>query len=70
MEKAQLVDRKITMALNELDEDAYYFSAIYLKKGTLSKDAKIKENCVEVRTKFVSVIRLFRQDKMLKSTNH
>ena len=54
MRKTQLVDQKIPMILNETGEDSYYFSALYLKVKTLSKVAKIKEDSVEVRTKFVS----------------
>ena len=70
MEKAQLVDQKIPMTLNKIDEDTCYFSALYLKGKTLSKDARIKEVSVEVRTKFFSARRLVRKIKIPKSINH
>ena len=70
MGKAQLIDQKIPMTLNKTGEDSYYFSALCLKGKTFSKDAKIKEDCVEVRIKFVSVSRPFRKFTMPKSTSH
>ena len=42
MGKAQLIDQKIPMTLNETGEDSYYFSALHLRGQTLSQDAKIK----------------------------
>ena len=66
MGKAQLIDQKIPMTLNETGEDSYYFSALYLRGQTLSKDAKIKEISVEVRIKFVSVSRPLRKFTMTK----
>ena len=70
MGKAQLIDQKIPMTLNETGEDSYYFSALYLKGQTLSKDAKIKGISVEERIKFVSVGRPFRKFTMPKSISH
>tara|TARA_B100000989_G_scaffold213072_1_gene161918 strand:+ start:279 stop:491 length:213 start_codon:yes stop_codon:yes gene_type:complete len=70
MGKAQLIDQKIPMTLNETGKGSYYFSALYLKGKTLSKDAKIKEDSVEVRIKFFSVNRPFRKFTMLKSISH
>ena len=70
MGKAQLIDRKIPMILNETGEDSYYFSALYLKGKTLSKDAKIKEDSVEVRIKFVSVSLPFGKFTMPKSISN
>ena len=70
MGKAQLIDQKILMTLNETGEDSYYFFALYLKGKTLSKDAKIKEVSFEVRIKFVSVSRSFRKFTMPKSISH
>jgi hypothetical protein len=70
MGKAQLIDQKIPMMLTETDEDSYYFSALYIKRKTLSKDAKIKEVSVEVRIKFVSVGQPFRKFTMPKSISH
>ena len=70
MGKAQLIDQKIPMMLNETGEDSYYFSALYLKGKTLRKDAKIKGVSVEVRIKFVSVSRPFRKFTMRKSISH
>ena len=52
MRKAQLVDQKIPITLNEIGEDAYYFFGLDLKGKTLRKDAKTKENYVEVRAQF------------------
>ena len=69
MGKAQLIDQKIPMTLNETGED-YYYSALYLRGQTLSKDAKIKEISVEVRIKFVSVSRPFKKFTMPKSISH
>lgn len=70
MGKAQIIDQKIPMTLNETGEDYYYFSARYLRGQTLSKDAKIKEISVEVTIKFVSVSRPFRKFTMPKSISH
>ena len=70
MGKAQLIDQKIPMTLNETGEDSYYFSALHLRGQTLSKDAKIKEISVEVRIKFVSVSRPFKKFTMPKSISH
>ena len=70
MGKAQLIDQKIPMTLNETGEDSYYFSALYLREQTLSKDVMIKEISVEVRIKFVSVSRPFRIFTMPKSISH
>ena len=70
MGKPQLIDQKIPMTLNETGEDSYYFSALYIKGKTLSKDAKIKEASVEVRIKFVSVSRPLRNFTMRKSISH
>lgn len=70
MGKAQLIDQKIPMTLNEKGEDFYYFSALHLRGQTLSKDAKIKEGSVDVRIKFVSVHRPFRNFTMRKSISH
>ena len=70
MGKAQLIDQKIPMTLNETDEDSYYFSALYLSGKTLRKDAKIKEVSVEVRAEFFSVSRPFRKFIMRKSISH
>ena len=70
MGKAQLIDQKIPMTLNETSEDSYYFSSLYLKGKTLRKDAKITEVSVEVRIKFVSVNRPFRKFTMRKSISH
>ena len=70
MGKAQLIDKKIPMTLNETGEDSYYFSALYLREQTLSKDVMIKEISVEVRIKFVSVSRPFRIFTMPKSISH
>ena len=70
MEKAQLVDQKIPMTLNKIDEDTCYFSALYLKGKTLSKDARIKEVSVEVRAKFFSARRLVRKITIPQSINH
>jgi len=66
MGKAQLIDQKIPMTLNETGEDSYYFSALYLREQTLSKDVMIKEISVEVRIKFVSVSRPLRKFTMTK----
>ena len=52
MVKAQLVDQKTPMTLNEIGKNSYYFSALELKGKTLSKDAKIKEESVGVRAQF------------------
>ena len=54
------------MTQNETGEDTYYFSALYLRGQTLSKDAKIKEISIEVRIKFVSVSRPLRKFTMTK----
>ena len=70
MGKAQLIDQKIPMTLNETGEDSYYFSALYLREQTLSKDVMIKEISVEVRIKFVSVSRPFKKFIMPKSISH
>ena len=71
MGKAQLVDQKIPMILNEIDEGSYYFSAIYLKGKALSEDAKIKEEYVEVKGQFFySARRPSRKITMPKSINH
>ena len=70
MGKAQLIDQKIPMTLNETGEDSYYFSALYLREQTLSKDVMIKEISVEVRIKFVSVSRPFRKFTMPKSISY
>ena len=70
MGKAQLIDQKIPMTLNETGEDSYYFSALYLRGQTLSKDAKIKEISVEVRIKFVSMGQPFKKFLMPKSISH
>jgi len=70
MGKAQFIYQKIPMTLNETSEDSYYFSALYLKGKTLSKDAKVKEVSVEVRIKFVSVSQPFRKFTMPKSISH
>ena len=71
MGKAQLVDQKIPMILNEIGEDFYYFSALELKGKTLSKDAKVKEESVVVRGQcFYPARRSFRKITMLKSINH
>ena len=70
MGKAQLIDQKIPMTLNKTGEDSYYFSALYLRGQTLSKDAKIKKISVEVGIKFVSVGRPFRKFTMPKSISH
>ena len=70
MEKAQLVDQTSPITLNEIGEDSYYFSALYLKGRTLRKDAKIKEDSVEVRTNFFSAKRLVRKITIHKSINH
>ena len=70
MGKAQLIDQKIPMTQNETGEDTYYFSALYLRGQTLSKDAKIKEISIEVRIKFVSVGQPFRKFTMPKSISH
>ena len=70
MGKAQLIDQKIPMILNKTGEHSYYFSALHLKGKTLRKDAKIKEDSVEVRIKFVSVNRAFRKLTMPKSISH
>ena len=43
MRKAQLIDQKIPMTLNEIGENSYYFSAVHLRRQTWSKDAKIKK---------------------------
>ena len=70
MGKAQLIDQKIPMMLNETGEDSYYFSALYLKGKTLRKDVKIKKVSVEVRIKFVLVHRRLRKFTMPKSISH
>ena len=70
MGKAQLVDQKIPMTQNEIGENPYYFSALYLKGKTLNKAAKIKEEFVEVRTKFVSARQPFKKIIIPKSINH
>ena len=70
MGKAQLIDQKIPMTLNETGEDSYYFPSLYQKGKTLSKDARSKEVGVEVRIKVVSVSRLFRKFTMPKSISH
>ena len=70
MGRAQLIDQKIPMTLNETSGNTYYFSALYLKGKTLSKGVKIKEDSVEVRIKFVSVSRPFRKFTMPKSISH
>ena len=58
------------MTLKATGEDSYYFCTLYLKGKTLSKDAKIKEDSVEVKIKFVSVSRPFRKFTMPKSSSH
>ena len=70
MGKAQLIDQKIPMTMNEIGEDSNYFSALYLKGKTLSKDAKIKEVSAAVRIKFVSASRPFKKFTMRKSISH
>ena len=70
MRKAQLIDQKIPMMLNETGEDSYYFSALCLNGKTFSKYAKIKEVSVEVRMKFVSVSRPFRKFTIPKSISN
>ena len=70
MGKAQLVDQKTPMTLNEAGENCYYFSALYLKGKILSEDVKIKEASVEVRTKFILARRPFRKITIPKSINH
>ena len=52
MQKAQLVDQKILMALKEIGKNSNYFSPLELKGKTLSKDAKIKDESIEVRSQF------------------
>ena len=62
MVKAQLVDQKTPMTLNEIGKNSNYFSALELKEKTLSKDAKIKDESVEVRAQFFySALRPFRE---------
>ena len=62
MVKAQLVDQKIPKKLNEIGKNSNYFSALELKEKTLSKDAKIKDEPVEVRAQFFySELRPFRE---------
>ena len=61
MQKAQLVDQKILMALKEIGKNSNYFSPLELKGKTLSKDAKIRDESVEVRAKFCSARRPFRE---------
>ena len=70
MEMAQLVDQKTPVILNEAGEDSCYFSGLYLKGKTLSKDAKIRKTSVEVRTKFVSATQPFRKITIPKSINY
>ena len=70
MGKAQFIDQIIPMTLNETGEDSYYFSALYLKGKTFSKYAKIKENSVEVTTKFMSTRPSFRKIKIPKSISY
>ena len=70
MGRAQLIDQKILMTLNETGGATYYFSTFYLKGTTLSKDTKIKEDSIEVRIKFVSVNRPYRKFIMSKSISH
>ena len=52
MGKTQLVDQKIPMILNEKGENSNYYSALELKGKTLSKDAEIKDESIEVRSQF------------------
>ena len=61
MEKAQLVDQKIPMILKEIGKNSNYFSPLELKGKTLSKDSKIRDESVEVRAKFCSARRPFRE---------
>ena len=50
------------MTLNEIGKNSNYFSALELKEKTLSKDAKIKDESVEVRAQFFySALRPFRE---------
>ena len=71
MGKAKLVDqKKYPMTINETGKDSYYFCALYLKGKTMSKDVKVKEDSVEVRTKFCSASRPFGKITMPKSINH
>jgi len=52
MGKTQLVDQKIPMTLNEKGKNSNYYSALELKGKTLSKDAEIKDESIEVRSQF------------------
>ena len=52
MVKAQLVDQKIPMTLNEKGKNSNYYSVLELKGKTLSKDAKLENESVEVRAQF------------------
>ena len=61
MGKTQLVDQKIPMTLNEKGKNSNYYSVLELKGKTLSKDAKIRDESVEVRAKFCSARRPFRE---------
>ena len=40
------------MTLNEIGKNSYYFSTLEIKGKTLSKDAEIKEESVEVIAQF------------------
>ena len=71
MGKPQLVEKKNSMPLNEMDKDAYYFSVHDLKDEVFINDAKIKGEIVGMRTQFLdSKCRPFRKITMPKSINH
>ena len=71
MGKPQLVEKKNSMPLNEMDKDAYYFSVHDLKDEGFINEAKINGEIVGIRTQFLaSKCRPFRKITMPKSINH
>ena len=71
MEKPQLFYKKISEPLNQIDKDAYYFSALNLEDEMFINKARIKEKVVAVRTQFLDLnFWLFRRITMPKSINY
>ena len=71
MGQPQLVHKKNSVPLNEMDKDAYYFSVLDLKDEIFINKAKIKEEVAEVITQFLgSKCRLLRKIAMPKSIKH
>ena len=71
MGQPQLADKENSVLLNEIGQNTYYFSVLYLKDEIFINEAEIKEEVAEVKTQFLgSKCRPFRIIAMPKSINH